>query len=99
MLYLHSTAHRHVNSDMTSHTSILETPLQKHLPSNSIVKHKNLSSLHFSNKHKPLRIGLYKNIRLLSDVTSEFVSQDGSVFHTHRNHFHLFYPNDVLINT
>ena len=43
------------------------------------------------------RIGLYKNIRLLSDVTSEFVSQDGSVFHTHRNHFHPFYPNDVLL--
>ena len=46
----------------------------------------NFTHVHFSDKLKPLRIGPYKIIDSLSDVTYELPAQDGSTIHNHRNH-------------
>ena len=53
--------------------------------------------VHFSDKLKPLRIGPYKILDRLSDVTYEFLSQDGSTFHIHRNHLIPYYPKEPLL--
>ena len=42
---------------------------------------------HFSDKLKPLRIGPFKIINKVSDITYEIVNQDGYTSHIHRNHF------------
>ena len=70
----------------------------KLLPLGTFVSKRNFTHFHFSDKLKPLRIGPYKILyRLLSDVTYEFLSQDGSKFHIHRNHLILYYPNKPLL--
>ena len=49
---------------------------------------------HFSDKPKPLRIGPYKILDRLSDVTYELLAQDGSTLHVQRNHLRPYYPKD-----
>ena len=46
---------------------------------------------------KPLKIGPYKIIDRLSDVTYELLTQDGFTFHTHRNHLVPYNPKEPLI--
>ena len=51
----------------------------------TFVLKRNFSHVHFSDKVKPRRIGPYKCLDRLSDVTYELLSQDGSTVHVHRN--------------
>ena len=53
--------------------------------------------MNFSDKLKPLRIGPYKIIDRLSDVTYELLAQDGSTKHVHRNHLIPYYPEEPLL--
>ena len=46
---------------------------------------------------KPLKIGPYKIIDRLSDVTYELLTQEGFTFHTHRNHLVPYNPKEPLI--
>ena len=69
----------------------------KPLPPGSFVLKPNFSAIHFSNKLKPLRIGTYKVLEILSDVPFELRSQDGSTFHTHRIIFYLFIQKNHFI--
>ena len=55
----------------------------KPLPLGTFVLKRNFSQVNFSDKIKPLRIGPYKTLNRLSDVTYELLPQDGSPFHTH----------------
>ena len=57
----------------------------KPLPIGTFVLKRNFTHVHFSDKLKPLRIGPYKIIDRLSDVTYELLAQDGSTIHVHRN--------------
>ena len=43
---------------------------------------------------KPLRIGPYKNLDRIADVTYELLAQDGSTSHVHRNHSIPYYPKN-----
>ena len=63
----------------------------------TFVLKRNFTHVHFSDKLKPLRIGPYKIIDRLSDVTYELLSQDGSTVHVHRNHLIPYYPKEPLL--
>ena len=58
---------------------------------------RNFTHVHFSDKLKPLRIGPYKIIDRLSDVTYELLAQDGSTLHVHRNQLIPYYPKEPII--
>ena len=51
----------------------------------------------FSDKLNPFRIGPFKTLDRLSDVTYELLSQDGSIFHTHQNHLVPYNPKEPLL--
>ena len=54
----------------------------------------NFLHVHFSDKLKPLRIGSYKIIHKISDITYEIVNQDGYTSHIQRNHLFPDYPKE-----
>ena len=59
--------------------------------------HTNFKPVNFSKKLKPLRNGPYKILNHLFEVTYELLSQVGSTFQTHRNHFLPYYPKEAII--
>ena len=63
----------------------------------ALVLKRNFTHVHFSDKLKPLRIGPYKIIDRLLDVTYELLAQDGSTIHVHRNHLIQYYPKEPLL--
>ena len=97
MLEKYSTVHRHLKHKLNSQSSTFETTHLKQLPLNTFVIHTNFKPVNFSKKLKPLRIGPYKIIKHLSEVTYELLSQDGSTFQTHRNHIIPYYPKEPII--
>ena len=58
---------------------------------------RNFTQVHFSDKLKPLRIGPYKFIDRLSDVTYELLAQEGSTIHVQGNHLIPYYPKEPLL--
>ena len=93
-IYVHENTLRKINS----HAYITKTYHEgKLLPIGTFVLKRNFTYVHFSDKLKPLRIGQYKIINRLSDVTNELLSQDGSTVHVHRNHLILYYPKEPLL--
>ena len=86
MLQIYSIVHDNTLRKINSHAYITKTYNErKPLPLGTFVLKLNVSHVHFSDKLTPLRIGPYEVLDRLSDVTCEFLSQDGSTFHTHRN--------------
>ena len=63
----------------------------------TFVLKRNFLHVHFSDKLKPLRIGPFKIIYKISDITYEIVNQDGYTSHIHRNHLVPYYPKEPLI--
>ena len=63
----------------------------------TFVLKRNFLHVHFSDKLKPLRIGPFKIINKLSDITYEIVNQDGYTSHIHRNHLIPYYPKEPVI--
>ena len=53
--------------------------------------------VHFSDELKPLRIGPFKIVNIISDITYEIVNQDGCTSHIRRNHLVPYYPREPLI--
>ena len=62
----------------------------------TFVLKRNFLHVHFSDKLKPLRIGPFKIINKISDITYEIVNQDGYTSHIHRNHFIPYYPKEPI---
>ena len=58
---------------------------------------RNFLHVHFSDKLKTLRIGPFKIINKISDITYEIVNQDGYTSHLHRNHLVPYYPKEPII--
>ena len=58
----------------------------------TFVLKRNFLHVHFSDKLKPLRIGPFKIINIISDITYEIVIQDGYTSHIHRNILVPYYP-------
>ena len=63
----------------------------------TFVLKRNFLHVLFSDKLKPLRIGPFKIINKISDITYENVNQDGYTSHIHRNHFIPYYPKGPII--
>ena len=83
---------------INSHADITKTYHEgQPLPFGTFVLKRNFTHVHFSDKLQPLRIGPYKIIDRLSDVTYELLSQDGPTIHVHRNHLIPYYPKEPLL--
>ena len=63
----------------------------------TFVLKRNFLHVHFSDKLKPLRIGPFKIINKISDISYEIVNQDGYTSHIHRNHLVPYYPKKPII--
>ena len=98
MLQIYSTVYENTLRKINSHAYITKTSHEgKSLPIGTFVLKRNFTHVLFSDKLKPLRIGPYKNIDRLSDVTYELLAQDGSTIHVHRNHLIPYYPKEPLL--
>ena len=58
---------------------------------------RNFLHVQFSDKLKPLRIGPFKIINKISDITYEIVNQDGYTSHIHKNHLVPYHPKEPII--
>ena len=95
LLQICSILHNYTLKKLNSQAYITKTYHEgKPLPFGAFVLKRNFTHVHFSDKLKPLRIGPYKKLDRLSDVTYELLSQDGSTFHIHRNHLIPYYPKE-----
>ena len=93
MLQIFSTVYENTLRKTNSHAYITKTYHEgKPLPIGTFVLKRNFTHVHFSYKLKLLRIGPYKFIDRLSDVTYELCAQYGSTIHVHRNHLIPYYP-------
>ena len=98
MLQIYSTVYYHTPKKLNSHAYITKTYHEgKPLPIGTFVLKRHFAHVHFSDKLKPLRIGPYKILDRLSDVTYELLAQDGSTSHVHRNHLIAYYPKEPLL--
>ena len=98
MLQIYSTVYENTLQKTNSHAYITKTYHEgKPLPIGTFVLKRNFTHVHFSDKLKPLRIGPYKIIDRLSDVTYELHAQDGSTIHVHRNNLIPYYPKEPLL--
>ena len=97
MLQIYSTVYENTLRKINSHAYITKTYHEgKPLPIGTFVLKRNFTHVHFSDKLKPRRIGPYKTLDRLSDVTYELLAQDGSTIHVHRNHLIPYYPKEPL---
>ena len=98
MLQIYSTVYENTLRKINSQAYITKTYHEgKPLPIGTFVLKRNFTHVHFSDKLKPLRIGPYKIIDRLSEVTYELLAQDGSTKHVHRNHLIPYYPKEPLL--
>ena len=98
MLQTYSIVYENTLRKINSHAYITKTYHEgKPLPIGTFVLKRNFTHVHSSDKLKPLRIGPYKIIDRLSDVTYELLAQDGSTIHVHRNHLIRYYPKEPLL--
>ena len=98
MLQIYSTVYENTLRKINSHAYFTKTYHEgKPLPIGTFVLKRNFAHVQFSDKLKPFRIGPYKNLDRLSDVTLELLAQDGSTIHVHRNHLIPYYPKEPLL--
>ena len=98
MLQIYSTVYENTLRTINSHAYITKTYHEsKPLPYGSFVLKRNFTYVFFSDKPELLRIGPYKIVDRLSDVTCELLAQDGSTLHVHRNHLIPHYPKEPLL--
>ena len=92
MLHIYSTVYENTQK-INSHAYFAKTYREgKPLPIGTFVLKRN-----FSDKLKPLRLGPYKTLDRLSNVTYELLSQEGSGVHIHRKHLIPYYPKEPLL--
>ena len=98
MLQIYSTVYENTPRKINSRAYITKTYHEgKPLAIGTFVLKRNFTHVHFSDKLKPLRIGPYKILDRLSDVTYALLAQDGSTVHVHRNHLIPYHPKEPLL--
>ena len=97
MLQIYSTVYYYTQKKLNSYAYITKTFHEgKPLPIGTFVLKRHFTHVRFSDKLKPFRIGPYKILDRLSNVTYELLAQDGSTLHIHRNHLIPYYPKEPL---
>ena len=87
MLQIYSTVYYYTQKKLNSYAYITKTFLEgKPLPVGTFVLKRHFAHVHFSDKLKPLRIGPYKILERLSDVTYELLA-----------HLVPYYPKEPLL--
>ena len=98
MLQIYSTVYENTLRKINSHAYITKIYHEgKSLPIGTFVLKRNFTNVHFSDRLKPFRIGPYKLIDRLSDVTYELLAQDGSTVQVQRNYLIPYYPKEPLL--
>ena len=98
MLQIYSTVYENTQRKINSHAYITKTYHEgEPLPIGTFVLKRNFTHVHFSDKLKPLRIGPFKTLDRLSDVTYELLAQDDTTVHVHRKHLIPYYPKEPLL--
>ena len=98
MLQRYSTVIENILKKINSHAFITKTYHEGKPLLGTFVLKRSFSHVHFPDLLKPLRIGPYKILDRLSDVTYELLSQDGSTLHVHRNHLIPYCPKEPFLN-
>ena len=97
-LQIYSTVYYYTLRKLNSQAYITKTYHEgKPLPIGTFVLKRHFAHVHYSDKLKPPRIGPYKILDRLSEVTNELLAQDGSTLHVHRNHLIPYYPKEPLL--
>ena len=98
MIQLYHTLYENTKRKINSFASFNKTYKNpRPLDIGTFVLKRNILHVHFSDKLKPLRIGPFKIIIKISDITYEIVNQDGYTSHIHRNHLVPHYPKEPII--
>ena len=98
MLQIYSTVHCYTQKKLNSYAYITKTYHEgKPLPIGTFVLKRHFAHVHFSDKLKLFRIGPYKILDRLSDVTYGLLAQYGSTLHVHRNHLKPYYSKAPLL--
>ena len=98
MLQIYSTVFYYTLKKLNSYAYITKTYHKgKPLPIVTFVLKRHFAHVHFPDKLEQLRIGPYKIVDRLSDVTYELLAQDGSTLHVQRNHLIPYYHNEPLL--
>ena len=96
MLQIYSTVYYYPLKKLKSQAYITKTYHEGNpLPIGTFILKRHFAHVPFSDKLKPLRIGPYKILDRISDVTYELLAQDGSTLH--RNHLIPYYPKEPLL--
>ena len=99
MLQIYSLVHIYTSKKIKSQAYITNTYHEgKPLPLGTFVLKRNFTHVYISDKLKPLRIGPYKILDRLSDVTYELLLRDESTFHIHWNQLLPYYTKEPLLN-
>ena len=97
MLQIYSIVHNYTMKKLNSQAYIKTYHDGKPLALGTFVLKRNFTHVHFSDKLKTLRIGPYKTLDCVLDVTFELLSHDGSTFHINRNHLIPYNPKEPLL--
>ena len=98
MIQIYHTVYENTKRKINSFAYFNETYNNpRHLDNGTFVLKRNLLHVHFSDELKPLRIGPFKIINKVSDITNETVNQDGYKSHSHKNHLVPYYPKEPTI--
>ena len=98
ILQIYSTVYYYTLKEINCHAYITKTYHEgKPLPIGTFVLKRHFAQVHFSDKLKLLRIGPYKYLDRIADVTYELLAQDGSTSHVHRNHLIPYNPKEPLL--
>ena len=98
MLQIYSTVYYYTLKKLNSQAHITKTYHEgKPLPIGTFVLKRHFAHVFFSDKLEPLRIGPYRILDRLTDVTYALLAQDGSTLHVHRNHLIPYYPRTTLV--
>ena len=89
------TQKKHIHNNKTYNNKTYNNP--RPLDIGTFVLKRNFLHVPFSDKLKPLRIGPFKIINKISDITYETVNQDGYTSHIHRNHLVPYHPKEPII--
>ena len=98
MIHIYHTVYENTKRKINSFANFNKTYNNpRPLEIGTIVLKRNFLHVLFSDKLKPLRIGPFKILNKICDITYEIVNQDGYTSQIQRNHLIPYYPKEPII--